>query len=71
MRSHFGRGLLAGAICLTTAAAATTLPASGSTATVRFDHPRRRHGIIAIGASTGGPQAIESRVRRTRNSSAA
>ena len=30
----------------------------------RFDSPRRRNGIIAIGASTGGPQAIESLLTR-------
>jgi two-component system chemotaxis response regulator CheB len=30
----------------------------------RFDSPRRRHGVIAIGASTGGPQAIEAVMSR-------
>jgi two-component system chemotaxis response regulator CheB len=38
--------------------------AAPAVATVRFDHPRRRSGIIAIGASTGGPQAIESLLTR-------
>lgn len=32
--------------------------------TVRFDSPRRRNEIIAIGASTGGPQAIEAVLSR-------
>jgi two-component system chemotaxis response regulator CheB len=42
---------------LARAAARIAAPAPvGST--VHFDHPRRRNGIIAIGASTGGPQAI-------------
>ena len=31
---------------------------------VQFDSQRRRHGIIAIGASTGGPQAIEGVLSR-------
>ena len=30
----------------------------------RFDSPRRRRGVIAIGASTGGPQAIETVLSR-------
>ena len=38
--------------------------AAASSAAVKFDSPRRRHGIIAIGASTGGPQAIESVLTR-------
>jgi len=33
-------------------------------AAVKFDPGRRRHGVIAIGASTGGPQAIESVLTR-------
>lgn len=32
--------------------------------TVKFDPVRRRNGIIAIGASTGGPQAIETLLTR-------
>jgi len=44
-------------------AAAPTAPAAPA-ASVRFDNPRRRNGIIAIGASTGGPQAIESLLTR-------
>jgi len=39
---------------------ATAPPAS----TIRFDSSRRRNGIIAIGASTGGPQAIEALLSR-------
>jgi len=31
---------------------------------VRFDSPRRHTGLIAIGASTGGPQAIEAVLSR-------
>ena len=42
------------------AAPAAAVPST----TVKFDSPRRRHGIIAIGASTGGPQAIESVLTR-------
>lgn len=38
--------------------------AAAPAATVKFDSARRRHGIIAIGASTGGPQAIESVLTR-------
>jgi len=37
--------------------------AEAPTSTIRFDSPRRRNGIIAIGASTGGPQAIEAVLR--------
>jgi two-component system chemotaxis response regulator CheB len=46
---------------LARAAAATVAVASGP---VRFDSSRRPNGIIAIGASTGGPQAIESLLTR-------
>jgi two-component system, chemotaxis family, protein-glutamate methylesterase/glutaminase len=46
------------------AAAHAAAPAPVSSSPVRFDHPRRRRGIIAIGASTGGPQAIESLLTR-------
>lgn len=50
---------------LARAAAVTGAPApAGAPTPVRFDHPRRRHGIIAIGASTGGPHAIESLLTR-------
>jgi two-component system chemotaxis response regulator CheB len=50
---------------LARAAAVSAAPASAAApASVRFDHPRRRHGIIAIGASTGGPHAIESLLTR-------
>ncbi len=50
---------------LARAAAVTAAPAPAvAPALVRFDHPRRRHGIIAIGASTGGPHAIESLLMR-------
>src|SRR5262245_10457407 len=49
---------------LVRAAAATTATPPATPAAVRFDHPRRRNGIIAIGASTGGPQAIESLLTR-------
>ena len=38
--------------------------AEAPTSTIRFDSPRRRNGIIAIGASTGGPQAIEAVLSR-------
>ena len=37
-------------------------PVSG--AAVSFDHVRPGHGLIAIGASTGGPQAIEALLTR-------
>jgi two-component system chemotaxis response regulator CheB len=50
---------------LARAAAVSAAPASAAApASVRFDHPRRRHGVIAIGASTGGPHAIESLLMR-------
>jgi two-component system chemotaxis response regulator CheB len=50
---------------LARAAAVAQAPApAGAPTPVRFDHPRRRHGIIAIGASTGGPHAIESMLTR-------
>jgi two-component system chemotaxis response regulator CheB len=39
-----------------------TSPVQSST--VRFESPRRRYGVIAIGASTGGPQAIEAVLSR-------
>jgi two-component system, chemotaxis family, protein-glutamate methylesterase/glutaminase len=45
-------------------AAATAAAPAVTPIPVRFDHPRRRNGIIAIGASTGGPQAIESLLTR-------
>jgi two-component system chemotaxis response regulator CheB len=45
-------------------AAAATAALPTTPAPVRFDSPRRRNGIIAIGASTGGPQAIESVLTR-------
>jgi two-component system chemotaxis response regulator CheB len=48
---------------LARAAAAHVVPAV-AVAPVRFDHLRRRNGILAIGASTGGPQAIESLLTR-------
>jgi two-component system, chemotaxis family, protein-glutamate methylesterase/glutaminase len=48
---------------LARAAAEPAAPTPGS-APVLFNHPRRRNGIIAIGASTGGPQAIESLLTR-------
>jgi len=35
-----------------------------ATAAVSFDHVRPGHGLIAIGASTGGPQAIEALLTR-------
>jgi two-component system, chemotaxis family, protein-glutamate methylesterase/glutaminase len=45
-------------------AVAASAASSPAPALVTFDHPRRRHGVIAIGASTGGPQAIESLLTR-------
>jgi two-component system chemotaxis response regulator CheB len=45
-------------------ARAAAAHAAAAAPTVRFDHPRRRHGVLAIGASTGGPQAIESLLTR-------
>ena len=38
--------------------------AAAAPTTIRFDSPRRGNGIIAIGASTGGPQAIEAVLSR-------
>ncbi len=46
------------------ARAAASPPVAAPATDVRFDSPRWRHGIIAIGASTGGPQAIESVLTR-------
>ena len=45
-------------------AAAAPAVTAAAVAPVRFDHLRRRNGILAIGASTGGPQAIESLLTR-------
>src|SRR5262245_46351073 len=55
------RGMAPASLARAVAAPDAAAPA---VATVRFDHPRRRSGIIAIGASTGGPQAIESLLTR-------
>lgn len=46
------------------ARAAASVVAAPQSSTVRFDSLRRRQGIIAIGASTGGPQAIEALLSR-------
>jgi two-component system, chemotaxis family, protein-glutamate methylesterase/glutaminase len=54
------RGMAPSGLARAVAPVATSLPAS----TVRFDLPQRRHGVIAIGASTGGPQAIEAVLSR-------
>jgi len=54
------RGMAPLGLARAVASASTSPPAS----TVVFDSPRRRHGIIAIGASTGGPQAIEAVLSR-------
>jgi two-component system chemotaxis response regulator CheB len=43
-------------------AVASVTPAP--TAAIRFDSPRRRYGVIAIGTSTGGPHAIEAVLSR-------
>jgi two-component system chemotaxis response regulator CheB len=40
------------------------LESAPSTSAVSFDHVRPGHGLIAIGASTGGPQAIEALLTR-------
>jgi two-component system, chemotaxis family, protein-glutamate methylesterase/glutaminase len=57
------RGMAPAALARAAAATAGAAPAM-ALPSVRFDHPRRRHGVIAIGASTGGPQAIESLLAR-------
>jgi len=54
------RGVPMASLVRAAASPAVAAPAT----TVRFDLPRWRHGIIAIGASTGGPQAIESVLTR-------
>jgi len=54
------RGVPMASLARAAASPAVAAPAT----TVRFDSPRWRHGIIAIGASTGGPQAIESVLTR-------
>jgi two-component system chemotaxis response regulator CheB len=45
-------------------ARAAAPPAPVAAPVVKFDSARRRYGVIAIGASTGGPQAIESVLTR-------
>jgi two-component system chemotaxis response regulator CheB len=57
------RGMAPGGLARAAAVTAAPVPAFAP-ASVRFDHPRRRHSIIAIGASTGGPHAIESLLTR-------
>lgn len=54
------RGVRPASLARAAAPPATVTPP----AAVTFDPARRRHGIIAIGASTGGPQAIESVLTR-------
>jgi two-component system, chemotaxis family, protein-glutamate methylesterase/glutaminase len=49
------RQMAPGGLARAAAVSTDSLPAPA----VHFDHPRRRHGVIGIGASTGGPQAIE------------
>ena len=44
--------------------AARAREVGASSAAVSFDHVRPGHGLIAIGASTGGPQAIEALLTR-------
>ncbi len=54
------RGVAPASLARAVAPTTTTTPLP----VVKFDSVRRRNGIIAIGASTGGPQAIESLLTR-------
>jgi two-component system, chemotaxis family, protein-glutamate methylesterase/glutaminase len=58
------RGKILGIREMTAPRAARAHEPAPPTAAVSFDHVRPGHGLIAIGASTGGPQAIEALLTR-------